>query len=274
MGVGTCSGSTSITAPGGRYSAALVPHVHQGTCGGAGAEAYFSFTLSATSDVFLTTHMSSPINTVLYVRRDNCTGTQVGCSTDADGRTTSTLRLTSLAAGTYNVFVDTVSGVTSGTVTLDAYISAPGTASDRCGNPTFIAAGTSSLTGNIVGFANDYVPAPGGDCTQGARGERVFYFYLPTARSVTVNGCASSPYLYDQVIYVRNVCSDGSAAAQAVCNDDDGCGGSPSFCNSGRYNSSFTQTLGPGLYYFFVDGYLVGNACDTMGDYSFTITGL
>ncbi len=272
-----CAGSTTVTAPGGRYTAPLSPNVYQGGCGGAGAEAYFNFTLTATSDVFITTHMSAGINTVLYVRSCNCGGPEVGCNTDADGLQTSTLRLTNLAAGLYNVFVDTVSGVTSGNVTADIYISTPGAASDRCGNPTPLLAGTTTLAGNVIGFTNDYTDVTGvtgQTCTlPSAREDRVYYFYLPTSRAVTFNGCHATDR-FDEVAFLRNVCSDGAAPAQVACNDDDGCGGSPASCNSGKYNSGFTTTIGPGLYYFFADGYALGNGCDALGSFTYAITGL
>ncbi|TPW08996.1 MAG: hypothetical protein FD127_4288, partial [Acidimicrobiaceae bacterium] len=266
-----CPGSAHIDAPGGRYTTALVPHVYQGTCGGAGAEAYFDFVLTSAQDVFLTTHEMNGVNTVLYVRSMTCTGTQVamGCNNDADGLVTSTLRL-NLAAGRYMVFVDSVGGVSSGTAVLDAYFSTPGLVTDRCGRPGFIAAGTTSLSGNIIGYSNDYTSV---GCN-GGREDRVFYFYLPTARAVTFDGCHPID-TFDQSAYLRSVCSDGTAGGQVTCNDDDACGGSPAFCDSGQYNSGFTTTIGPGLFYFISDGWgFYGNGCDTIGAYTYAITGL
>ncbi len=206
---GGCTPAITISAPGGRYTTSLRPHYHQGSCGGAGAEAYFTFTLTEASDVFLTTHQTGTINTVLYVRQGSCTGTQVTCNADADGLQTSRIQLTSLSADTYYVIADTISGVSSGDVTLDAYISAPGAASDRCGNPTFITTGTTTLTGNIIGYTNDYANVVNPPCSfPAAREDRVYYFYLPTAGNVTFDGCANDPYRFDQIIYIRSVCSD------------------------------------------------------------------
>jgi hypothetical protein len=254
--------------------------VHQGSCGGAGAEAYFAFTLTATSDVFLATHDTAGVNTILCVRQTNCNGTQVGCNTDADGLVTSRLTLTSLAPGTYNVFVDTVAGVPAGgTVTLDAYITAPGPASERCGNPTFIPAGALNIMGNTCGFTDDYQPVVdsincfglfSGNGPTGGELDRVYYFYLPTSRTVTVSGCSVGSY--DAALFARRVCTDASAGAQVAC-DDDACSGSTSFCTSAGYRPTFTTTIGPGLFYLYVDGYLrPANRPCGCGSYTMALT--
>jgi hypothetical protein len=268
---GACPGSVAITTPGGRYTAPLVPHVHTGSCGGAGSEAYFNFTLAAASDVFLTTHASQPIDTVLYVRPTNCGGSESACNADADGLTTSTLRLTNLAAGTYQVFVDTAVAM-SAMITLDAYIATPGPLSDRCGNPQFIAAGSTTLAAaTCTGIAADYTAST--TCFgRGAAADRVYYFYLPTARAVTFSSCGSGTN-YDTVAYLRNVCSDGTPAQEPACNDD-GCGGSSTLCSSPFWRSTMTATIGPGLFYFFADGYDAPPSTCGCGNFSYAITGL
>jgi hypothetical protein len=271
---GSCPGATVIAAPGGRFSAPLVAHSHTGSCGGAGSEARFTFTLTATSDVFLTTH-GAPMDTVLYVRSCSCTGTEVGCNDDADGRTTSVLRLTDLPGGTYSVFADTETAM-SATVTLDAYITAPGTASDRCGDPGAIAAGATMLTGSTAGYTDDYqitiTPRPEG-CAYSAAGndlDRVFYFYVPTTRNVVIDGCTSGTR-YDSVLYVRRVCTDDTSTALVDCNDD-GCGGGPA-CDGSVRSSLSLPSLPAGLYYLFVDGYPQGTSCSTR-PYQLSLSGL
>ncbi len=275
-GCGSCSGCTGavgVSAPGGRYDVPLGAHVHSGSCGGSGgSEGYLTFTLATASDVFITTHHAGSTDTVLYVRDCTCGGPEISgaCNDNADGRTTSRLRLLNLPAGTYNVVVDTKT-TTSGSIPVDVYITTPGAESDRCGNPTFITAGTTTLTGNTCSFAADYTPAVVTGCPyigSGGAQDRVFYFYVPTSRTVTVSGCTAGS-LYDQTAYVRTVCTDGSASAQPACNDD-GCGG-PAQCDR-ALRSAFSTTLGPGLYYFVVDGYQ-GGTCDC-GAYELSITGL
>ncbi len=270
----SCSGAIGVTPPGGRYDVTLGPDAQSGSCGGAGgAEGYLTFRLTSASDVFITTHQAGSTDTVLYVRQCTCTGTEVAgaCNDDADGRATSSLRLTNLPSGTYNVVVDTKTGTPGTVVPVDVYITEPGTESDRCGNPTFITAGTTNLTGDTCAFSTDYQPALGGACAYsgtGAARDRVFYFYVPTTRTVSISGCTSGS-IYDQTMYLRSVCTDGSAAAQPICNDD-GCSGGPS-CDA-RLRSSFSTTLGPGLYYLVVDGYL-GGSCDC-GAYQLSMSGI
>jgi hypothetical protein len=266
-----CPGATAVTAPGGRYTQPLGTSLHTGTCGGAGPEHTLTFTIASASDVFIATH-GATVNTVLYVRSCGCSGTEVACNDDADGQTTSMLRLTNLAAGTYQVFVDSAAG-SSGSVPVDIYISAPGTQSDRCGNPTFIPAGATTLTGNTCAFTNDYTVAMDAGCPYsgtGAATDRVYYFYLPTSRSVTVSGCTTGTS-FDTTFYVRSVCSDGALANQLACNDDS-CSGSTTSCTAGL-RSSITQTLGPGLHYLFIDGYQSGASSCPCGAFAPTLTG-
>jgi hypothetical protein len=275
-----CAGATQILSPGGRYSHAIsATSSYTGSCGGAGGEALFYFTLSAASDVFLTTHQTgatAAIDTVLYVRANNCpmTSTEVGCNDNADGLTTSMLTLTNLPAGTYNVFADTRSA-TSGTVWLDAYISTPGVSSDRCGNPGHIAAAATALSGTLLGYTNDYEVSPvAHQCPYAsAREDRVYYYYLPASRTVNIVGCNMFPQAFDSNLYMRNVCSDGTAANQVACNDDGCSGGNGCLANSRV--STLTQTMGPGLFYLFVDSYFYGvTMCDSVGAYQFSVSGI
>jgi hypothetical protein len=274
-GCGSCPGTTTVVAPGGRFSPTLGPHALSGSCGGAGgSETYFTFTLGTPSDVFITTH-GSGIDTVLYVRRCACAGTEVGCNDDADGQTTSVLRLPALAADTYNVIVDTKSAM-SAPVQVDIYISPPGAAGDRCGNPTLIAAGTTNITGSTCAFTDEYEPVTDTEplnCPFTGAGfgpEQVFYFVVPTARTVNVDGC-TMPTDYDSTIYMRSVCSDPALPAQVMCNDDN-CPGVPD-CGAG-YRSSRSVAVGPGVYYLMIDGYGdVGDVCPC-GNYRFDLSGI
>jgi len=222
--------------------------------------------------VFITTHQAGSTDTVLYVRDCRCTGTEVACNDDADGRSTSMLRLTALPAGTYNVFVDTKTS-TSGSIPLDIYISDPGTESDRCGNPTFITPGTSTLTGDTCGYTADYVPTIDVECDFpgfGAGWDRVYYFYLPTAATVSFDGCGLGS-VYDTTVFVRDVCSSGSASNQIACNDDN-CPPDASYC-AGEFVSSLSTSLMPGLYYFFADGWGVDPVC-SCGVFEYGVGGI
>jgi hypothetical protein len=274
---GSCPGSIPVTGAGGRFTVTLGgSSTTTGTCGGAGPEAALHFTLAVSSDVFITTHGATQ-NTVVYVRSCTCTGPQLGCNDDADGRTSSALQLTNLPAGSYDVLIDSAAG-SSGSVPVDIYIDPTGTASDRCATATAIAPGGTNITGNTCGFTNDYdnvtVGTTGAMCPYAADGnavDRVYYFYLPAMRTITMSGCNGTSN-YDQVVYIRSVCNDATMAAQRVCNDD-GCTGPATGCTGGL-RSSATVTLPAGLYYAFIDGYDDATAgyCGC-GAYRFDLTG-
>ncbi|MCZ7681702.1 MAG: putative metal-binding motif-containing protein [Sandaracinaceae bacterium] len=268
-----CAGATPVGPPGGRYTVTLGADAHAGSCGGSGgSEAYLSLSIGTTSDVFIATH-GAGVDTVVYVRNCNCTGTERACNDNADGYTTSMLRLTSLPAGDYQIIVDTKAAM-SASVDVHVYVTTPGVESDRCGNPTLVPAGATSVTGSTCTYSSDYLPVPvTGSCyvSSGGDRDRVYYFVVPTTRSVTFSsGCLSGQY--DQTVFIRSICTDETLGAQMSCNDDSGCGGSTA-CNSGRWNAGTTVTLSPGLYFFFADGYYDGTTCGC-GSYNFTVTGV
>ncbi len=272
----TCPGANLIDVPGGRFTGMTGSGGSNGSCGGTGgSERIYTFTLDSESDVFITTH-GSAVDTVLYVRQCSCTGTEVGCNDDADGLTTSTLQLTSLPGGTYTIFVDTKAPMSAMT-SLDVYISTPGVAGDRCGRPTFVPAGATTISGESCGSSGDYTPTVNGsgadDCylmTAGNANESVFYFYLPTARTISWSSC-NGLTLFDNTVYVRDVCSTEGLANQRACNDD-GCTG-PSGCN--RYRSEKDVMLPAGLYYLFADGYQTSlpMGCPSCGSFSLDVSG-
>ena len=270
---GECPGAIAVPGAGGRLTVPLTPHQHTGSCGGSGSEGYLSFTLTETSDVFITTHSTVGLDSVLYVRRCGCGGAELACNDDADGLTSSSLQLTAMEPGTYVVVVDT-KAIISSAVTVDVYISTPGANSDRCGNPGFIPAGLPTLTGSTCTFGADNAPVASSGCGfagSGAGPDRVFYFVLPAAATVSMSGCTAASD-YDQTFYIRSVCSDATAAAQLSCNDD-GCGG-PDTCTRNLRSSLTTPVVSPGVYYLFVDGFEGGAGACPCGNFEIDIAGL
>ncbi|WP_206607048.1 MULTISPECIES: MopE-related protein [Sandaracinus] len=256
-----CSGATSVTGPGGRYSLTLSGSgSHTGSCGSTGGpERTLTLTLGSASDVFITTHAALGVNTTIYVRRCACGGTEVSCNDDADGLPTSMLHLTNLAAGTYQLFVDTPAGTTA-TVPVDIYVSPVGTESDRCGNPTFVPLG-SSTRGTTVGFTHNYDLhyADGSDCPYAGSGngpDRVFYFVVPSPQTLTVSGYNSETD-FDAVIYLRSICEnptpEQTATNQLACADDVGTPPDGTWGGCAWQRPTLTRTFQPGLYYVFVD---------------------
>jgi hypothetical protein len=270
-----CAGSTAVTGTGGRYAVTLAAGTRTGSCGGAGAEGLLSLTLTVTSDVFVSTH-GAGIDTVLYARNCNCTGSEVACADDSDGRLTSALRLTSLPPGNYTIVVDSESA-TSRTISVDAYVSPSAVQGDRCGNPRSIPTGTARLVGNTCGLAADYDTPGGTTCTAPAGGDAedaVYYFYVPTASTVTFNGC-NEGFSYDGTLYVRSVCNGATVAEQLAC-DDDSCDAGTGTCTALGFGPSASVTLAPGLYYLIVDGYIMTGTptCAQCGPFDLSITGL
>lgn len=271
---GSCAGATTVTAPGGRYNVTTSGSTTSGTCGGGGgAEAFLTFTLTSTSDVFITTHQSLR-DTMIYVRQCACSGPEVGCNDNADGQMSSALILSDLAPGTYNVVIDTAVP-TSQTIAVDVFINAAAGPNDRCGEPFAIQrADTVNINGNTCGFLADYdnqVVAGPTACPYGNGGDgtdAVTYFVVPSTRTVTISGCTGT--VHDQVLYVRNVCTDAALPAQVACSDDN-CGAPTMMCDS-TLAGSISQMFTPGIYYLFIDGYTeAGCGC---GMFNLTITGL
>jgi hypothetical protein len=267
-----CAGAVPVAAPGGRVVVPLMPHSQTGTCGGSGSEAVLSVTVDRTSDLFIATHASS-IDTVVYVRACACDGAELGCNDDADGLTSSALQLTGVPPGTYNVFVDSKAAVTE-MVTVDVYATAAGAASDRCGHPTPIAAGTTAIDGETCAFANDYdLNTVVGSCpfpNAGDAQDRVYYFHVATETEVTLSGCNPMNTM-DTALYVRGSCEDRRPVNQVACNDD-GCPGGM-MCGGG-FSSSVTVTLSPGLYYLILDGYADTDWPCPCGNFSIAVTGI
>jgi hypothetical protein len=262
---------------GGRFTGAVGTgaSLYAGSCGGAGAEALFTFTLAETRDVFLSAQ-GSAFDTVLYVRRCQCMGMEVACNDDANGTTRSTLLLPSLGAGSYQVFLEAKAAGSGGSYQLDAYITEPGLEGDRCGNPIFLTAAGDTRDSCL--FSADYVPerlAPCSYAGSGAAEDVVYYFVLPAAATVRFGTCDSSSFCpdggcVDTEVYVRNIC--GSGSSERACAED-GCG----YRVTGIRIHSDTGALAleAGLYYVFVDGYRTPTTTEMYcGNYALTATGL
>jgi cysteine-rich repeat protein len=272
-----CPGATDISV-GGRFTGTLAAGASSttGSCGGAGAESYFSFTTTAVQDVFLTTH-GSAFDTVLYVTECNCGGAERGCNDDSDGRPQSVLHLRDLPAGTYNVIVDAKTAGGGGSIQLDAYFSNPGPSGDRCGDPLRITSAGDTARNSCL-FSADYVPSDSSSCSYSGTGggeDVVYYFVLGATATVRLQTCTSSAYCpdggcVDTDIYIRDICT--LPVPQRVCSEDV-CG-----YRYGRYNihsDTGSLSLPAGIYYFFVDGYQESTGTWMhCGNYNVTVTGI
>jgi hypothetical protein len=273
LGCAPCdSAATFITLPGGRFTGSTVPSParpseNQGSCGGGAApEAVFKIELFSTSDLFITTH-GTGFDTVVYLRRGGCCGDEVACNDDADGRGTSVIAQRALAAGTYYIYVDGADRGEEGDFTLDVYATpmAAHTA-EACGRPERISA--DPVTGDTCGAQDDYSP-PGG-CSSAVSGpnglDQVYYFVLDAPGTVSFNTCTNT--CIDTVLYLREVCSDGTGGSVRGCHDDD-CRASGS-CQptNNQVQSRVSATLDAGVHYLVLDTFAAAQvACG-----AFTIT--
>jgi hypothetical protein len=271
LACGTCdSAATFITLPGGRFKGTTATGSagdNHGSCGGDGApESVFKIELFSASDLFITTH-GTQFDTVVYLRRGCCAGDEVACNDDADGLGTSVIAERALAAGTYYIFVDGAADVEAGDFTLDVYATPMAEhAAEACGRPERIAAG--EVTGNTCGAHDDYSPPRG--CSSAVSGpnglDQVYYFVLDQPGNVTFSTCDNT--CIDSVLYLREVCSDGSGASSRGCDDDDCRASGACQPAASQVQSRVTATLNAGVHYLVLDTFAAAQS----GCGAFTIT--
>ncbi len=263
----TCDPSATVVAlPGGRYTGTTSGASNfAGTCGGGGApEAIYKLVLTVSSDVFVTTH-GTGFNTVVYMRSNCCSGTEVNCNDDADGRTTSVLSEHGLAAGTYYVFVDGATAAATGAFSADIYVSpASPNPSEACGNVTRVTnAGIASVSNCAYGPNFD----PSGTCgsTLPATGpDLVYYFLLDAPTTVTFDTCSNT--CVDTVLYVRDICTD--TTSQRICADDSCRASGTCYQNPAQVQSRISVALSAGPHYVIVDQYSPAPASLPCGSFS------
>jgi hypothetical protein len=211
-------------------------HNYSGSCGTtSGPDVVYQLSHPG-GDLFVGV-VSTAFNPTVYLST-SC-GSSSQCNDNAyAGVNASVLILSGLASGTYYVVVDSPAG-SSGDFTIETYRDGNYTAGDMCGEPLRLYNGVSGDTCESWVW-DDYTPS----CQSWDSYEIVYYFVKETAASsVTVSSCGSS---YDSVLYLRTDCDNGGDLA---CNDDDG----PS-C-SGTRASFRADSVGPGIYFVFMDGW-------------------
>jgi hypothetical protein len=257
--------ATMVTpATGGRFTGTTSGvSASAGSCGGGAApEAVYKLMLTATSDVFVTTH-GTKFDTVLYMRK-GCCGAEIACNDNADGRNTSVLAAHAVAPGMYYVFVDGATDTAAGAFTVDIFISAtsnnPG---ESCGNPVRIS--TAAVSGNSCGYRDDHAPQP--SCAGNSSGpDVVYYFIVDTNTTVKFDTCTNT--CFDTVLYIRNVCY--TPTTQQSC-DDNSCNSSGCF-GGGAVQSRTSVALTPGVHYLFLDA--AAGATPNCGPYTITPSGV
>ena len=273
----TCTGARDISAGGtftgsttGYASDALPPRAcvpADADPANLGPDAFFVFSLTATSDVFLHTN-GSTFDTVLYASA-TCGSADLGCNDDVnppggpdgawDGSSAVTLR--NLAPGRYYVTLDGYDAGSAGSYALTLYITPHDTDGDRCGNPIQLANGATSIAGNTCGLSHEATGSCGG-----AAAEAIYWFSVPEGgRTVTLSSCDPTLTL-NSVIYLRSDCDD--PASQVACNNADA--GCPGAVGAVR----LSQALGAGLYFLFVDGAGSSSGVGSCGTWQLDVGGI
>jgi hypothetical protein len=235
---GTFTGTTSSAA-----------NDTSGGCGGSsGSDRVFYLHLDGRADVAVST-VGSSFDTILYVRRGTCTGSdEVGCDDDGGGGLTSLVSAT-LDAGDYFIFVDGY-GSGSGSFQLNVTVTPrlpPVTGNDQCGGAADASAG-GCFNGDTSTMTDDYDPT----CGSSGGKDVVFTMTLASARTVRLATYGSD---FDTLLSVRQGACTGT---ETVCDDDGGSG----------VDSLIERSFSAGTWFVFVDGY--GSSSE--GSYALCVT--
>jgi hypothetical protein len=219
------------------------------TCGFNYADAVYSFELTERRDLTVlidggTRYMNASI-------RPSCESGagELRCDRGTPVRS----RLRDVAPGTYFLVIEGFSRASFAvTVTTSApTVAVPVSGNDTCGSATPIPLTGGLFTGSTATALDDYRATV---CTTVADGpDAAFRLDLPTPKLVTASTDGST---FDTVLTVfRDSCVSGG---DAYCDDDGG---------SGSGTSALSRMLGPGTFFFVVDGFGPGN----LGDYTFEV---
>jgi hypothetical protein len=224
-------------------------NVFDGDCstGTGGHEAVHRLDLTSPAEVYFDMTDTS-FTGYLYVREGACDGTELDCTMSWYGG----LGL-SLTAGTYYVFVDGHSSMTTpGPYTLSVETWTPPT--PVTGNNTCPSAHVITGNGSFSGNNSSMTDTSSGSCSYTGGRDVWFTFTLTATRTVTLDTSGSDYY---NAIYVRRGSCTGSEA------------GCDRYSGSG-YGALLTLTLGAGTYYVAVDAL----ASTYTGDYLLEVSGL
>ncbi len=220
------------------------------SCGYNYVDAVYSFTITEPRDVTVlidggTRYMNASIRTTC-----DTGGSELHCDRGLPVRS----RLRNLAAGTYFVVVEGYSRASFGlTVTTSVPTPIiPVMSNDSCGTAVLVPPTGGTYSGTTIGAFDDYHSTVCGTTADGP--DVAFRLDLTASQSVTATTDGST---FDTVLMIfRDACVTGG---DAYCDDDGGSGGGA---------SALTRVMGPGTFFFVVDGYSPGS----MGAYTFEIT--
>jgi hypothetical protein len=205
---------------------------HAGTCGGAGRDLAYGFTVSTTSDVrFSLSSIGGVGPPVGYLLRDDCTS-EVACYSG-----TSMSPVTRLAPGNYRLIVDALMSGSVGPFTASVLLT-PVTpqAGDTCSTAQALTVGV-TVSGTTDGYASDHLSPT---CnTNGA--DRYYRFTLASSATVTAEVVPISSSAYFGV-YVLGPSTSCATASETTCR----------VSMTGGVSTTTSAALGAGTYYLVV----------------------
>lgn len=155
-----------------------------GTCGGAGRERVYTFTIPGSRNVNIST--SATFAHAAYLRGASCeSGAESACnlSTFSGGTHTATISIPNLGAGTYFLFVDATAEGATGTFDITYSATAPigPPPNDTCATPTILTEGLTTM--GTLDAASDTKAV---SCVAGSNKEVFYQFTIATNRHVTI----------------------------------------------------------------------------------------
>ena len=229
-----------------RQSALAPAQCDPGTAPGAGPERAYTFTVDSTVD--LTAQVAGvdrSLDTVLYLRKDDCGADSAEVSCDNDGGPGFGSRLSAtLDPGRYFLIVDAQPGDAGRDYELTLSFGDPSGVC-RLSNVIEIEAISQELRGVLESRSQTWSPRCGDDNVDDSSGEQIYTFtvHSPARLRATMQG-AQSPWI-DTLLYLRRDACDVEGWELAC---DHGTGGV-------FYSSHINEPLRPGRYYLVADGH-------------------
>ncbi|MER2566056.1 MAG: hypothetical protein ABTQ32_35370, partial [Myxococcaceae bacterium] len=260
----TCSTAVPLTFSAGSASASGTvsgaTNDQSSSCATSSADVVYTFTATAGQVFSASVSPGSSWRPILTLMQGSAcsTATQTTCNAATSAGFTASIPSTTLSAGTYYLWVDSVSQAGAGTFTLSASLSGGTPAGgESCTAPTPLTftGGTTSVTGTTVGRLNDNLTSS--FCSLGVGGPDVVYsFTATTGQSVTAVLTPSSTFR--GALMLKGPSTTCTSATEYDCFNGSA---------SGSTVTISASSLSAGTYYLWVDG-----ATGASGSFSLSVS--
>ncbi|MBL8937756.1 MAG: hypothetical protein JNM69_24545, partial [Archangium sp.] len=246
----TCSTAVPLVFTGGAASASSTvsgaANDQSSTCATSSADVVYSFTATAGQVFSASVTPGSTWRPILTLMQGTAcsSATQTACNASTTGGGSASIPSTTLTAGTYYLWVDSVSGAGAGTFTLSASLTGgTSTGGESCTAPTPLTfvGNSATVSGTTVGRVNDNTSSL--VCTSVTGPDVVYSFTVTSGQSVTAVLTPSGSFRGALVL-------EGPSASCSTASEYDCLAGTAS---GATVNFSATS-LAAGTYYLWVDG--------------------